>query len=1013
MLSRQRRVWWCWFVVLGACGAARAQSGSIRGVVIDDDFGAPLPAAQVTIAETGVKVQTTDQGSYVFEQVEPGTYTLVFSKDGYVRQVKGNVLVTPGQLTEVEARLAGEFTDMDEFIVEDLVIGGGTEAGLLQLRLEAPALVDSISAELLSKAGASDAAQALTFVSGATVQDGKFAVIRGLPDRYVNSQLNGVRLPSADDETRAVELDQFPAAVIESVQVTKTFTPDQQGDASGGAVNVVLKGVPEKNFIQFSSSIGYNTNVGTRDDFLTYKGGGVTYLGFNQGDNRQIDSKWSFPRDDENPGSPNDGLYGSAVGVSRGDAPIDYKYGLTLGLTHEFDNGVRIGGLGSFFYEQEASYYDDGLDEEYQVSFSQPGTPLERGGVRDLQSGQSEGNTAIFDITQGSHQVQWGSLGAIGLESQYHDLSVNYLYTRTSEDVATLEENTRGKSLVFPGFDPNDPSSPGFSDFLASPYRRRETLEYTERTTQTLQLIGRHELPFFSDEGDTWIRPVNPEIDWKFARSEATLLEPDKRFFESIWFPIDATTGIHLPPQSSSGSNGNLQRTFREIEEVSNQYQVNLKLPFLQWTDTKGFIKFGVFNDEVNRDFGLESFNNQNSEGQYTAPFDDFWSAVYPNEVHYLQENTIDVDYSGQFNVDAVYWMIDMPLTEYFKLIGGIRYENTAISTVVDPDRLPDGTINSQLIFFPAPDFLPVSVRDQSDPTRVADGVDVDLEQSDRLPAFAFEYDLFEKLTLRGAYSETVARPTFRELTPVVQQEFLGGDIFVGNPSLKLASLKNYDLRLDYRPTEGSLYSVSYFYKAIRNPIEITQTSNSVTSFFIPVNFPEGLISGVEVEARQDLGVLWERLTGLTLGANATLIDSQVTLSADERQRFLDVGRDAPTTRDATGAPEFLYNLFGIYNFEPTGTELAVFYTVRGDTLIAGSAFGGSFFTDIYETEYGTLNLSVTQKLGKWFKLKFQAKNLTNPEIQEVFRYQDQEAVRSSFTRGIDLSLSFTAEFEF
>ena len=119
------------------------------------------------------------------------------------------------------------------------------------------ALMDSISADLMSRAGASDAASALKLVAGASVQNGKSAVIRGLPDRYVSSQMNGVRLPTADEDKRAVELDQFPSAVIESIQVSKTFTPDQQGDASGGAVNVVLKSVPEENTIKVSISTSF------------------------------------------------------------------------------------------------------------------------------------------------------------------------------------------------------------------------------------------------------------------------------------------------------------------------------------------------------------------------------------------------------------------------------------------------------------------------------------------------------------------------------------------------------------------------------------------------------------------------------------------------------------------------------------------------------------------------------------------------------------------------------------
>src|SRR5262249_49229166 len=223
------------------------------------EFDTPLPAAQVQIIETGQKAVTADQGNYVFGQVAPGRYTLVFSREGYVRQVKADVLVQEGQLTAVDGSIEGQFAEPDEFVVQDVLqSGAGSEASLLNLRFESPALMDSIGSELMSRAGASDAAAALKLVSGATVQDGKFAVIRGLPDRYVSSQMNNVRLPTADENKRAVELDQFPAPVNESIQVSKTFTPDQQGDASGGAVNVRLRGVPDTPLFQVKKQLPYN-----------------------------------------------------------------------------------------------------------------------------------------------------------------------------------------------------------------------------------------------------------------------------------------------------------------------------------------------------------------------------------------------------------------------------------------------------------------------------------------------------------------------------------------------------------------------------------------------------------------------------------------------------------------------------------------------------------------------------------------------------------------------------------
>jgi TonB-dependent receptor len=341
--------------------------------------------------------------------------------------------------------------------------------------------------------------------------------------------------------------------------------------------------------------------------------------------------------------------------------------------------------------------------------------------------------------------------------------------------------------------------------------------------------------------------------------------------------------------------------------------------------------------------------------------------------------------------------MSELPLTPTFTLIGGVRFEDTAINTLImaeDPQLLIDVGV---------------------DP----DNPNVNFEQSDVLPSIGFSWDVTQTITFRGAYAETIARQTFRELAPVLQQEYLGADIFVGNPDLLPAALKNYDLRLDYEPTEGSLFSISYFYKQLENPIEYVQ-KNTQIAYTQPTNYPEGQMSGFEFEIRQELGKYNDWLNGLSIGGNATLIDSQVTISEEDKNtvRALNSSTGANfevfDTRDAVNAPEYLYNIFLLYNYEPTGTDIGIFYTVRGDTLAAGAGVTPSgYIPDVYETEYGTLNFSITQKLGQHFQLRFQAKNLTDPEIQEVYRFLGNDTVKSSYTKGIDLSIGFSAKFEF
>jgi TonB-dependent receptor len=1000
-----------WLAVLCAGAAAQEQAGSIRGLLLDRDFDAPLALAQVLIVETGEQVTSGDQGNYVFPRVAPGKYTLVFSKPGYVRQVRSDVLVSAGQLTEVNVSLPGEFTEMEEFIVQDVLAGAaGAEAALLELRLESPSIMDSISADLMSRAGASDAASALTLVSGASVQDGKFAVIRGLPDRYVSSQMNGVRLPSADEDKRAVELDQFPSAVIESINVTKTFTPDQQGDASGGAVDVRLKGIPDEDILELSGQLSANSQVYGEDGFLSYQGGGI--------------DTWGKAGSDKDPQLDKLGeRWDGAVGVKAEDAPQDYKLSGSIGGRTETGDGIRYGGFASLFYERDSSHFDDGIDDSYWVT--EPGaglTPQTLQGVpppgADPPGAGGDFKTALFDVTESTQTEQWGGLGTLGMETDRHKLGLTYLTTHTTDDTATLATDTRGKAYYFPGYDPDDPmgtgNEPGNLD--AAPYIRTETLTYTERTTDTLQLHGEHTLDVADVElGDSYFFRA-PIVDWTLSNSKATLDQPDKRQFGALWLPPSFDPGnpvFGVPPSTSDPewfpfkpaafiTLGNLQRIWKSIEEESDQYSLNLELPFERRDVGEGSLRFGLFDDQVTRKFDQDSFSNTLDLGaSFVGGFNEPWSEVFPDEDHAIYESLTDVDYRGNIDLSAWYAMVDMPLTEKLSLITGARVESTDIGITNMPEE--DAT------WFPPGATAPVGLEPGSG------DADVDFSQDDVLPALGLIYDLTDQMTLRFSYSETVARQTFKELTPILQSEFLGGPVFIGNPELQMSALENWDLRGDYRPYEGALLSASWFTKHVDKPIEYVQRLAGF-SFTQPVNYPEGELSGYELEARQELGRFDEELDGFSVGVNATFIDSEVDLTQAEIDVFSGPAIEVPlTSRDMTNAPEHLYNIFVTWDLDHVGTQFALFYTIKGDTLVAGAGeSSGNFIPSVYEQEYGTLNFSMSTELSEATTLKFQIKNLTNPTIEEFYSGEytgGPDVTRSSYTRGREFVLGLTVRF--
>jgi hypothetical protein len=163
------------------------------------------------------------------------------------------------------------------------------------------------------------------------------------------------------------------------------------------------------------------------------------------------------------------------------------------------------------------------------------------------------------------------------------------------------------------------------------------------------------------------------------------------------------------------------------------------------------------------------------------------------------------------------------------------------------------------------------------------------------------------------------------------------------------------------------------------------------------------------------MGRFAESLSGLAVGANATFIDSEVTLPDDEAALLAEAGV-FERTRAMSHTPEHLYNLFLTYNMASMGlpdTDFAIFYTIRGDTLIAGAdPQGNDYIPDVYETEYGTLNLSLSHGFWDIWKLRFQAKNLLDPEIETVYRDKDLgDTIRTSHTKGREFSIGLSAEF--
>jgi len=954
-----------------AAPAAEGAVGAIRGVVYDKDFQVPLAQVRVSIIEALRATITSADGNFLIEQVPPGTYTVSFSKDGYEREVVPGVVVAAGQLAELRVELSSEVIDMEELVVTGIDLLANSEAGVLEVRAAAVSVQDAISSDLIRKAGVSDVAGALKLVVGASVLGGKYATVRGLSDRYTGTTLNGVRIPSADPRRRAVQVDLFPTGTIDGVTVTKTFTPDLQGDFTGGGVDIRTRSIPERFLLSLSASAGYNTRATRNVDFLTYAGGGVDRLG-RLADDRTLPSAARqslppFPVFSAHPppsqvqaSQAYDRLVRSftpTLGVSASAPGPDEGLSIMAGDRFGADGGAVIGLVGGLTYTHKYDFYEGGRNNNAAVSGPD----------------QSIAVTKPRTDSKGTDELLIGALGAFVLQpSPDHELSLQWIGNKSVEDEARFQVQDTG----FPSVEQN------------------QSLHYTERKVGSAQLHGRHRFPGLHDLELAWVGATN------LTRQD----EPDVRFFRNA-FNFSTLSG-EKPANSTDAQN--TRRIFRDIEERNLQAGFDLSLPFTQWTRSRGKIKSGLFLDRTDRDYEQRSFTytfpNQlgsifNSDVAYNRSLARFvaaspqqlWTDVFldPDRIG-LASNTPpapnqllwvitpvgdDVNYSGAQRIDAFYGMAELPLTQMLRLIGGSRLERTDLS--VEPANEAFGTV--QVIHrLPSGDREIVSVPQEQAAAQV--------DETSILPSLGLVYEVAPGMNLRVSWSRTIARPTLRELAPVATEEFIFGDEFLGNPALSLSRITNYDIRWEWFRKPGEVLALSGFYKQLEDPIEQISFSAGGRSFIQPVNYRSGVVLGGELEARTSLGFVAGRLRGLMLGANVTYLASRVDVPRDEQESLAPFGLDEPTRR-LQGQPEYVLNVNLTYDNDRSGTSAGAFYNLVGDTLITGAARGVEDGNpSVFEEPLGSLDVTFSQKIGKGHVVSLRGENLLRPPRRSVYR---------------------------
>ncbi|HKE91520.1 MAG TPA: carboxypeptidase regulatory-like domain-containing protein [Gemmatimonadales bacterium] len=246
----------------GAALGAQAPTaqGRVSGQVVEQATGRPMPEVQVEVIGTGITAKTDLDGRYRTVPLPAGRYSVRAIIIGFRSTQHDSVLVEDGRSTDVSFALQPLPIELAGVTVEAQRAppSKATDAGLLAARRAAAGVSDGVSAQGIARSPDANAGEAVRRMTGVTLFDGKFLVVRGLGERYSNALLNGAEMPNPVVEKKIPPLDLFPAGLIASVVAAKTATPDKPGDFAGGSVDLVTKDFPESRLLQFTASQSYN-----------------------------------------------------------------------------------------------------------------------------------------------------------------------------------------------------------------------------------------------------------------------------------------------------------------------------------------------------------------------------------------------------------------------------------------------------------------------------------------------------------------------------------------------------------------------------------------------------------------------------------------------------------------------------------------------------------------------------------------------------------------------------------
>ncbi len=534
----------------------QAQTSKIAGKIIDSEFNDVLAFANVLVKGT-LKGTTSDFDGIYSLELEPDTYTIIYSFIGYDTKQVTDVVVKKGQTTDLNITLNPSSAMLSEVVITTSV-RRNTEESVLNLQKNSATLMDGLSIESIKKSGASSIASAIKSVPGVSVQEGKYVFVRGLGDRYTKSILNGMDIPGLDPDKNTIQMDIFPTNILENIIIVKSASAELPADFTGGVVDIITKDFPSKKQIQFSVSGGYNPSMHFKDNYVNYKGSNTDFLGFDDGTRAlPINKAQKIP----NPAASNNSSLGPItrafnpqLATSTSTSSPDFSFGFSYGNQFEVGDN-KLGFIASLDYKNTTTFYEGFENGIYQK-------PEDRDEYELRFDRRQQGDL-------GANNVLASLLTGLTFKTQKSKYKLNLLHIQNGESRAAL-------------FDQRTEISNAINVV-------KDNLEYTERAISNMLLSGYHTN-----------KDASFTTEWNLSPSLSRVYDKDVRL---TTFIEDDFGGYTI-----SSDAGFPSRVWRDLEEVNAVGKLDFTKKYNLF-NKKASLKFGGLYSYKQRKYSIYTYD--------------------------------------------------------------------------------------------------------------------------------------------------------------------------------------------------------------------------------------------------------------------------------------------------------------------------------------------------------------------------------------------------------------------